>query len=72
MDELATTTPPALLLRVPEVCELLAIGRSTVYLLLARGELDAVHIGRSVRITTESAVAYVELRKSTGRFLPTR
>lgn len=71
MDESTTTTQP-LLLRVPEVCELLAVGRSTVYLLMARGELDAVHIGRSVRITTESAVAYVELRKSSGRFLPTR
>lgn len=72
MDESTTTSPPALLLRVPEVCELLAVGRSTVYLLMARGELDAVHIGRSVRITTESAVAYVELRKSTGQYLPSR
>lgn len=72
MDELTTTTPPALLLRVPEVCDLLAVGRSTIYLLMARGELDVVHIGRSVRITTESAVAYVELRKSTGHCLPSR
>lgn len=72
MNEPTTTTHPALLLRIPEVCELLAVGRSTLYLLMARGELDAVHIGRSVRITTESAVAYVELRKSTGRFLPNR
>jgi excisionase family DNA binding protein len=49
-----------LLLRVPQACELLAIGRSTLYVLMSNGELEVVHIGRSVRITTASARRYVE------------
>jgi excisionase family DNA binding protein len=50
----------SLLLRVPQACELLQIGRSTLYVLMSNGELDVVHIGRSVRITTGSALRYVE------------
>ena len=61
MDEQPTSVPP-LLLRVPEACEALAIGRSTIYVLMAQGDLDVVHIGRSVRITAESIAAYVERR----------
>jgi excisionase family DNA binding protein len=52
--------PASLLLRVPQACELLQIGRSTLYVLMANGDLDVVHIGRSVRITTASALRYVE------------
>jgi excisionase family DNA binding protein len=50
----------SLLLRVPQACELLQIGRSTLYVLMSNGDLDVVHIGRSVRITTASALRYVE------------
>jgi excisionase family DNA binding protein len=53
-------TSASLLLRVPQACELLAIGRSTLYVLMSSGDLDVVHIGRSVRITTASALRYVE------------
>jgi excisionase family DNA binding protein len=53
-------TSASLLLRVPRACELLAIGRSTLYVLMSNGDLDVVHIGRSVRITTASALRYVE------------
>ena len=62
MNEQATMVPP-LLPRVPEACELLAVGRRTIYVLMSRDELDVMHIGRSVRITAESAAAFVERRK---------
>ncbi len=39
-----------LLLRMPEVATILGIGRSTVYELVQRGDLPAVHVGRAVRI----------------------
>ena len=39
-----------LLLRVSEVVRLLGIGRSTVYELIARGELPVIRIGRLVRV----------------------
>lgn len=50
----------SLLLRVPQACEMLQIERSTIYVLMSNGDLDVVHIGRSVRITTASALRYVE------------
>ncbi len=39
-----------LLLRVRDVCRLLDVGRSTVYELIARGELPVIRIGRLVRV----------------------
>lgn len=38
------------LLTANDVAEILRIGKSTVYLLLQRGDLPSVHIGRAVRI----------------------
>jgi excisionase family DNA binding protein len=40
-----------LLLRVPEAAELLRISRSTLYQLIARGEVSIVRIGRTVRVS---------------------
>ena len=39
-----------LLLRVQDVSTLLDVGRSTVYELIARGELPVIRIGRLVRV----------------------
>jgi excisionase family DNA binding protein len=39
-----------LLLRAGDVSRLLGVGRSTVYELIARGELPAIRIGRLVRV----------------------
>ncbi len=55
-----------LLLKIPEAAELLAIGRSTVYELIAVGDLETVHIGRSVRVTAASIEAFVD-RERSGR-----
>ena len=60
------TRTVGLLLRIPEAAQLLAIGRSTVYELIAVGHLETVHIGRSVRITAASIEAFVE-RERSGR-----
>ena len=56
-----------LLLKIPEAAELLAIGRSTVYELIALGHLETVHIGRSVRVTTASIEAFVDRERSGSR-----
>jgi excisionase family DNA binding protein len=48
-----------LLLTIPEVCEALGLGRSTVYELLNAGELESVHIRRTRRIPYEALLAYV-------------
>lgn len=53
-------TLPRLLLTVPDAGRALAVGRSTVYELIAAGELETVHIGRACRVTVESIESYVE------------
>ncbi len=59
-----------LLLRVEEVVRLLGIGRSTVYELIARGELPVIRIGRLVRVprpALEDWIAANTTRKPAGR-----
>jgi excisionase family DNA binding protein len=42
--------PGRRLLTITEVAEALAIGRSSVYQLIATGQLEVVHVGRSARV----------------------
>ena len=52
-----------LLLTVPEAARVLAIGRTTLYELISSGAIEAVHIGRAIRIPVASARAFVEDRR---------
>ena len=61
----STTRTIGLLLKIPDAAEILAVGRSTVYELIGDGQLETVHIGRSVRVTTASVEALVERRRTT-------
>ena len=47
------------LLRIKDVQNLLAAGRSTVYELIDRGELERVYIGSSPRIVDTSVESYI-------------
>jgi excisionase family DNA binding protein len=58
MNEAETVHTP-LLLTVVEAARLLAVGRTTVYALIARGELRTIHIGRARRIPIAAVFAYV-------------
>jgi excisionase family DNA binding protein len=54
-------TPLVKLLYTPvEAAQVLAISRSSLYVLLAKGVLTSVHVGGSRRITTDALYAYVE------------
>lgn len=44
---------------VPKVAELLGVSKQTVYRLIDRGELRAVHVGRAVRILKTDLVSYL-------------
>ncbi|MGY1736347.1 helix-turn-helix domain-containing protein [Geodermatophilus sp. SYSU D00684] len=56
---------PEQLLFTPErAADQLDLGRTTVYGLIASGELDSVKIGRSRRIPADALVAYVERLRS--------
>jgi excisionase family DNA binding protein len=53
--------PPAgLLMTIGDAAVALGIGRSTVYELIAQGQLEVVHVGRSARVPTEALEALVE------------
>jgi excisionase family DNA binding protein len=51
-----------LLLTIPQAASVLAVGRTTVYELIAAGDLDVVHIGRAVRIPVHALRSFVNGR----------
>ena len=55
----------SLLLTVGEAAAVLAIGRTTLYELIATGQLATVHIGRAVRIPRSELEAFVDRRCQT-------
>ena len=55
----AAASPSPLLLTVGQAAEMLAIGRSAVYSLLANRTLASVRIGRSRRIPATAIADYV-------------
>ena len=48
-------TPERLLLRIPEVAEVLGIGRTKIYEMIATGELPTVRFGRAVRVSVNTS-----------------
>ena len=52
-------------LKVPEVAEVLRIARSRAYELVADGEIPAVKIGRSVRVSRKELDRWLEDQRYT-------
>jgi len=44
----------------------LSVGRTTVYELIGAGDLEAVHIGRAVRVPLVELHAFVERQRRAG------
>jgi len=56
-----------LLLTAEEAGDLLSLGRTVIYELMARGALESVAVGRSRRIPAEALTAFVQgLRQESG------
>jgi excisionase family DNA binding protein len=51
-----------LLLRPPEAAEVLGLGRSKVYALLATGELPSIRVGGSLRVPVEALRRWLDQR----------
>jgi excisionase family DNA binding protein len=62
-----TELGPPLLLRFEDAGKALSIGRTTVYQLVAEGQLEAVSIGRARRISTASLSEYVDRLRAEAR-----
>jgi excisionase family DNA binding protein len=52
--------PPRLLVTIPDAALTLRLGRSTVYELIGRRQLEVVHVGRSARIPADAVRALVQ------------
>jgi excisionase family DNA binding protein len=48
------------LLTIVDAARLLGIGRTTLYELIARGQLEVLHIGRAARIPIESVDSFID------------
>jgi excisionase family DNA binding protein len=48
---------------IPDFCRLIGVGRSTVYHMMNRGEIEVVQIGRRKLVTRETALALLESNK---------
>ena len=58
-DASRTWTDEQLLLTAEEAARALHVGRTTLFALIKNGELHAVHIGRSCRLTRAELLRYV-------------
>lgn len=56
-------------MRVPEACRYLGIGRSTLYVLIGKGEIETIKLGASTLVVTESLQRLVDRRRQ-GTALP--
>ena len=52
-----------IVMRVPEACRYLGIGRSTLYVLIGEGEVEVIKLGRSTLVLTASLRSLVERRR---------
>lgn len=52
--------PPPVLISVEEAARRLSIGRTAAYLLVLKGELQSVKIGRTRRVVVASLEAYIQ------------
>jgi excisionase family DNA binding protein len=59
MRQAGTWGQQPLLINIATAAELLALSRSTIYELIWQGELQPIHIGRSVRLTHDELQSFV-------------
>ena len=53
-----------IVMRVPEACRYLGIGRSTLYVLIGKREIEIIKLGSSTLVLTESLRTLVERRRN--------
>lgn len=61
-----TMDPACVLLTVEEAARRLGVGRSTMYGLLSRGEIESIQIGHLRRIPVDAVGTFVDRRRVAG------
>lgn len=54
-------------MRVPDACRFTGVSRSTLYLLIARGEVEVVKVGSATLVLTESLRELIESHRLNGQ-----
>lgn len=54
-------------MRIPEACRYTGISRSTMYLLIGRGEIEAIKLGSATLVLTESLRKLIERQRVPAR-----
>lgn len=62
-DQALRSTIEPVAMRVPDACRYVGISRSTLYVLIARREVEIVKLGRSTLVVTESLRRLIESRR---------
>lgn len=55
--------PEQISMRVPDACRYIGISRSTLYVLIAEGEIEIIKLGTSTLVLTESLKALIAKRR---------
>lgn len=67
-DQRAKAPSPAAIepisMRIPEACRFTGISRSTLYVLIGRGEVEVIKMGSSTLVVTESLRALIQTRRA--------
>ena len=50
--------------RIPQAAAMLGIGRSSLYLCIAAGEIETIKVGRSTLVPVDSLKAFVAARRT--------
>ena len=66
----ARNTVEPIAMRVPDACRFVGIGRSTLYVLIAKGEVEIVKLGSSTLVVTESLRRLVSRRRKPSAIEP--
>ncbi|MFI8667362.1 helix-turn-helix domain-containing protein [Qipengyuania sp. NPDC077410] len=53
-----------IVMRVPDACHYLGIGRSTLYVLIGKGEIEVIKMGAATLVLTSSLRSLVERLRS--------
>ncbi len=62
----APPIPDPICVRVNDAARMLGVGRTTLYALIAAGEVETVKLGKSTRITTASLHDLVRRQRAAG------
>lgn len=62
----ASHPPDPICVRINDAARMVGVGRTKLYQLIAAGEVEAVKLGKSTRITTASLHDLVKRRRKAG------